>query len=343
LGIELGIAVSNKVARTMAVSLTLNLIMVYVICQYILWKENIGTVIKFFENSIFVAAIITIVASGGKLFTQRLGTDTEINANMLAMLSVYAMVICMYLMKESNYRWMYVLKIVAYVGIVLLSGSRKGLLMIASALLVISVVNGRKKLIRNLFFTVVALLVIYYMVMNVPVFYNIIGVRVEDLMSLVFEDTTKDNSLLNRQILIEEGWSYIEKNPWFGYGYDNFKLVSSIVGTYTGDFGLYSHNNYVEMLFGCGAIGTTLYYIPMVAILIGLIKNVRTHPCVVYLLAIFVAKHVVEYGYVSYYERIDAYVVAFVLGCLLWCKNKKDEEEKEKENAVNKETSGEPV
>ena len=333
-GTVLGIAIRNKIANTMVISLTLNLIMVFVICQYILWKRDLNKVIRFFENAIFITAIITIAVSRGTLFTGRLGSDTEINSNVLAMLSVYSMTLCLYLMKGSRFSWIYLLKIVVYISIVLLSGSRKGLLMIAISILLISVVNGRRKFIRNILISAIVLIVIYYLIMNVPVLYDIIGVRVEDLMSLVLEEKTEDGSLLTRQELIEIGWDYIKRNPWFGYGYDNFKLISGVDGRLSGIYGLYSHNNYIELLFGCGIIGTVLYYFPMLLILIGLIKNLKTHPCIVYLLAIFVAKHVVEYGYVSYYSRIDAYVVAFVLGCLLWCKNNKVEEDVEKHKDI---------
>ena len=55
----------------------------------------------------------------------------------------------------------------------------------------------------------------------------------------------------------------------------------------------------------------------MIYLLVKLIKMRKQDICVAYLLAIFVAKHAVEYAHVSYYARLDAYVIAIILGCLM--------------------------
>lgn len=334
-GANYGPELINKgVSMTMVTSLVLNLVMVYAISQYILWTDKPDKVLRIFELSIFITALITLVASAGSIATGRLGKGTEINANRLALLAVYGINMCMYFMKQKGGTKLLWLKIIFYVFIVLLSGSRKGLILIVLSVLLVNLIQGGgRAIIKNIITVAIVVFFLYLLVMKIPVLYNIIGVRVEELISLLTDDSTGDQSLIDRQLLIEAGWKLIGKHPWIGYGLDSFKVVSDIEGS--GNYNLYSHNNYIELLFGGGIIGTALYYLPLLGVLKGLIKNLKNHPCITYILTIFIAKHAIEYAYVSYYERMDTYIIAIILGCLLWCRNNKIEDEEVKEDAVN--------
>ena len=63
--------------------------------------------------------------------------------------------------------------------VILLTGSRKGLLVVALSVVVVRLVTERKKIIRNLLVCTGAALLVYFLIMNVSVLYNIVGVRVE--------------------------------------------------------------------------------------------------------------------------------------------------------------------
>ena len=333
--------INKTISMTMVVSLVLNLVMVYAICQYIQWKDDPEAILRVFELSIFLTAIIVLIASADTLATGRLGKGTMMNANRLAILSVYGIILCMYFANQSKKTKLNWFKIVFYVAIVLLTGSRKGIILIIISVFLVNLIRGgNHKIIKNVWTVGIVTLTLYLLIMNVPVLYNIIGVRIENLINLLAGNSTEESSLLNRQELIEVGWEYVKQHPWVGYGLDSFKIISDIDGS--GQYHLYSHNNYVELMFGGGIIGTVLYYVPMIGILVGLIKNLKTHPCITYVLAIFIAKHTIEYAYVSYYERVDAYIIGIILGCLLWCR-KKEVEEGEKENAINRETFEESI
>ena len=84
-----------------------------------------------------------------------------------------------------------------------------------------------------------------------------------------------------------------------------------------GEMGFYAHNNYIELLFGGGIIGFILYYTPVLHFLKKLIKGVHKHPCMPYLLAIWISKLAVEYAHVAYYMRMDAYITGVLIGCTL--------------------------
>lgn len=324
-----GDVINAGVVRTMVISLVLNLLMIYSISIYIKRRNDITAVIKTFEWSIFIVAFIVVVMSLSTITSGRLGGGTEINANVLAMLCVYGIIMCSCMLKNNIITPSgFCIKAAFYLLAVFLTGSRKGLLMIVVAAAVIMIINERKKLIFNILKILAVVAVLYLVVTQVPFFYNIIGHRVEDLLMLLTENQTTDYSLINRQRLIVIGLDYINENKWLGYGLDCFKLVSGISGT--GSYDLYSHNNYIELLFGSGIIGLVLYYIPMLWILIKLIKQLRRKAYAPYLLALFVSKLAVEYAYVSYYSRIDAYIIAVIIGILLHWDSEDNMEREEK-------------
>lgn len=323
--IKLGNAIDAKVATTMVRSLVWNLIMVYAIVQYIQWKGDLRFCLKLLETAIFLAATFVVVTSWRTLGTERLGTGTEMNANLLAMFCVYGLTLSLYLKRDSSRPTWYWAKIAIYILFVLLSGSRKGLTLILLVWLIISLAHGKKRMIRNVLLIAIGAFFLYYAVMNVDALYNVIGHRVENLLYFLQHGSTSEGSLDSRRQLVEFGWGYVQQNPWTGYGYDCFKVISPIRSS-TNEYNLYSHNNYVELLFGGGIFAFILYYVPMLLILKNLTRHLRTEPCVVYLLAIFAAKHAIEYAYVSYYSRVDAYLIAVILGALTYCENKRTEE-----------------
>lgn len=322
-----GNAIYPSVARTMVISLTLNFAMIFSIVQYVNMSDDVGRVLRITELGIFSTAFVVVILSVGSITEGRLGGGTEINSNMLAILCVYGFGLSMYLRKIGKLSqlssWG---RIAFYLLVILLTGSRKGLLMVLLTLMVVRFTQERRQLFKNLVIVGGSVAVFYILIMNVPVLYNIIGVRVEDLLATLAGEATEDASLEDRQRLVEIGLEYIKENPWIGYGYDCFKMISGIgANGYVrpGAVGFYSHNNYIELLFGGGIIGFSLYYLPVLYLLGKLLAGLRKDPCVPYLLAMLVSKLAMEYAYVSYYERVDAYIVAVILGCVLIAGNGK--------------------
>ncbi len=321
IGIVNETALRESIVTTMVRSLSLNLIMVYAIAQYVLWKKDLRSFLSLVEWGIFLVAVIVLVMSGGSVGEGRLGGETEMNANTLAMLVVSGMILCAYMINTGAPRGRYIFKIMFYVAIVLLTGSRKGLIMILLAVIIINAIHGRRQIVKNIIITAGVGFILYFLAMNVSFFYDIIGHRLEELIHMAFGDKTQDTSLINRQELIEIGWDYIKKRPWTGYGYDCFKLVSGIESN-TSSYFLYSHNNYIELLFGGGIIALSLYYLPILFLIFDMLKLLKKEPCMTYLLAILLTRLSVEYAVVSYYSRINAYITAIVLGCVLFCKER---------------------
>lgn len=333
--------INNVVAKTMVFSLTLNLVMIFCIVQYIIRTNNNNKVLNLFENAVFFAALLVVILSKGSLTTDRLGGGTEMNANELALLAVYGFIICVYRLDAIHKnRFFAFLKIVFYLAVVFLTGSRKGIIMIVAAIFLISIIGKKKKLLRNLFFFAIVSIVLYFILTKVEFFYNAVGYRLKDLFDFLNTGSTNDYSLKNRNQLIETGWYYIKLKPWTGFGYDCFKLVSGIKSS-TSQYFLYSHNNYIELLFSGGIFALVLYYLPILCLFFALFKQIKNNKIIQYVFTILVVKHIIEYAYVSYYSRIDAYVLAIVLGVYLVVKenNEQSVEGGAVPNALNNKTA----
>lgn len=313
-----GNVLNEDIVITMLTSLAINLVLVFFVAQYIVMSNDIKKVLRLFEWSVFCVAFAVFVMSINTITSGRLGLGTEINSNRLAMLCVYAIAVSIYFLLEQKKRSLLIfniLRIVFMLSIVLLTGSRKGIIMVIIAIVCIFLLSGRFKKLRYILLLAFVAIVLYFLVMKVEVFYNILGVRIEEFFELLESGEMESGSLSDRQTLIEIGLDYIEKKPWTGYGYDCFKLISGIDAS--SGYGMYSHNNYIEILFGGGIIGLTLYYLPMLYLLISLLRNIKDNKIFAFLAAILISKLAIEYAYVSYYERVDIYVYGILLGVLL--------------------------
>lgn len=329
LNIVAGNVIDNDVAKTMVISLTLNLLMTFCIVQYIYLSKNVYKILKITETSIFIAAMIVVLLSIETITEGRLGGGTDMNSNKLGILCCSAIILCLYFMSEYKGNKIFnIAKIAFYLFLILLTGSRKSLVMVLFAFILWSIIKGPKVFLTFIASGIFVFILLYVILMKIPLFYNIIGHRFEAFFEFFETNTTEDKSIIDRQALIEIGWQYILKKPWTGYGYDCFKTVSGL--GWNGGFFYYSHNNYIELLFGGGILGFSLYYLSILYLLISLIKKVKWDNSIKFLLIILISKLIIEYVYVSCFERIDSYLIAILVGVTLSVKK----EDKKAQGAV---------
>ena len=99
-------------------------------------------------------------------------------------------------------------------------------------------VNITKKL--ALFITiVVALLVLWYVMMNVEFFYNVMGFRFESMLN-TFIGKESDTSMNERAFFTEKAIELFKQHPIIGYGCNNFIQYMREIGN---SHVAYSHNN----------------------------------------------------------------------------------------------------
>ena len=149
----------------------------------------------------------------------------------------------------------------------LLTGSKKAIIYIISflGLYYVLKIDNFYTFVKYFFILIISILIILYMIFKVEFLYNIIGLRIESLISQVFgfgEVISKGDYLsdLLRIKLINDAVYFFKLHPLHGIGLANFEVI--------GTLGLYAHNNYAEISANLGLIGLSLYYIPIFIILI---------------------------------------------------------------------------
>ena len=224
-----------------------------------MYYKTVGNVEVVFQtykiSAVFACMPILIMGTGSALSGGRL-QNTGINSNFLGTFVAIAFLILIYQIigKKKTNILLNFFQIILFSSVILLSGSRSALLMVAICAYVLWVYRKPKRFIINSLLVIATVGVVLYVLLNVGFLYDLVGNRVEDLIVYVQVGEVDDNSLTARARFIETGWERFIKNPYLGYGADCFRTIAA---------GQYAHNNFIELLFSFGII-SILYYIPFV-------------------------------------------------------------------------------
>jgi len=102
--------------------------------------------------------------------------------------------------------------------------------------------------------------------------------------------------------MIQEGLRGWLKSPIFGHGIDSFRYFSQ--------YGTYSHNNYVELLYSTGIIGTSVYYGYSLILTYKLFKSKSANNIKWLLVMLCIAIFFYDYGAISYYIIVQQIFLA---------------------------------
>ena len=191
--------------------------------------------------------------------TYRLGSsvdDNEVgidNPNNIALNIIF-------LMMPFSYRFLYnndkkdAIPFIISTVLIMLTGSKKGMIGVFIYVIFFKLLRGSIKDVLYIFL-IVGFLV--GLVFQNDFLYNIIGQRLEGLLSLIglvdsstLSDTASSDELRGQMILL--GMDMWTKHPILGSGLGYFETNSPMR--------LYSHNNFVELLVTYGLVGMLIYY-----------------------------------------------------------------------------------
>ena len=264
-------------------------------------EEHIKTVLAFFSIATFILVIVLVARGdidlwGDWEYTGRFGNEVAGNSNTFATVYMFGASYSVYFIaysKNKTKKLLYIAAFVAQLLALIVSGGRKYILVTALVFWLIFLFKSDKHNRKHYFIgTVIGigiLILLSWAFMNIPYLYYNIGHRFE----AVFQENLQDVSVIRRGIMIQEGIQGWFEKPIFGHGADTFKYISV--------FGVYSHNNYVELLFNVGIIGALLYYGYSFILTFQLFKSKNTNNIKWILLMLCVAIFFYDYGAVSYY------------------------------------------
>lgn len=247
--------------------LIVNLILILFLLQY---DININDIKKIsWANVLSAGVLIFILFARGNLTgfstSNRFGEDLFGNSNILATLLMNSALYAIWLLVYSENKIIHKIAltlclVVSYYGM-FLSGGRKFIIIPAIFLYILLLFkkdsHGRKHLVKYTGVVIALVIAVYYLIMNVPAFYAVIGERMESLFSFIHTGhDISGKSAEIRATMIEIGFNRWLDSPIWGYGFDSFKHYNRLM---TGNF-YYSHNNYIELLYDLGIIGFAIYY-----------------------------------------------------------------------------------
>lgn len=296
--IHKGYALSNSTASFMLKVVLRNFLTLFFLYQY-LSQLNTDKIRKLLLVSFVIASIGLLIenfhASGSIIIR---GSKGGVNGNEQA---VNNAIILGWLLYEWNSQkkppyWL----IGILFGFIILAGTRKAIISVVLIGVLGFFLKKPNMILENSAKISFGVLVIFFIMFNVPFVYEIIGHRFETLFSIFENSSTSeiDSSTETRSHFIDIGLDYIFLNPWNGYGIDCFREIP-------GSYNTYSHNNYIELLFGVGIPGMLSFYLMYVYSLFLGIKNyfLKRSDSVILGLSILVTCLFSDYAMVSYFYR----------------------------------------
>lgn len=188
----------------------------------------------------------------------------------------------------------------------LFSSSRKALFLglLAPLLTVLMTTEKRGYAFRILVFVTISIAVLYFVMTN-ETMYNVLGQRIQRLITFASEDTG-DNSMRLRAKYIEIAKDMFAGSPIIGQGFRSFTRA---IG---GKSYVYCHNNYWQLLSEYGLVGFLIYYSMYVYCIYKLAKSFFTSKNSLSLtyLIFFVLLMVFEVGIVSITAKYQQLAIA---------------------------------
>ncbi|MGG0413133.1 O-antigen ligase family protein [Peribacillus simplex] len=280
--------------------------------QYCVNEEKLELILKFIVISSMILAITVLFNDFDSIINgERLGMGLEeFNSNDIGLKLSLSSIIVLYLLLKFKNK-IYLFPYVLLLSVTLLTGSKKSLLVLILGNLIFFLLGSGKYKIRNLILLFIMLSSIFYLIFNNETLYDILGSRLEDMLSAFsggkIESTHTDMVRIN---MTETGFQFFSEKPVFGYGLDSFKIL---YGNATGMF-TYSHNNYIELAVNLGLVGFILYYCMYFFILIKGFKLYKNNPkdkLILLSLVIVSILMVIEVGLVSYIDKF--YLILILL------------------------------
>ncbi len=304
-------ALNFDLAAFKAVQLFLILINVFIIYN-IITKYNLqdslmrGILLGSFINYVLV---LNVIHAPFNVFDQGRAMGTLGNANSLALAMVISILVSiMYLRKGKEiskifYYFQYINMLLA-IYMIILTASKKGILF-GSVLIVIYLILTAKnpKELLKLGAMSVIVIVVFLNVFKTDELQNSLT-RIEKRFSAFegqMQRSSSFGSTAERIHFIELGWSHFMDKPLFGHGIDNFRVYG----------GTYSHNNYIEILFGVGLVGLLLYY-SIFFFLLKKILNMEDNYLKIILTLVIFNLLMVNMAQVAYGAKLQIYFLLFI-------------------------------
>lgn len=319
-----GHAIDKTIAGAATQTVLLNLLFLWALVNYCEYIGSISEILRIFKWTVFAVCALCLLGGFNTVLAGERLKFLDMNPNALAMMASFAVILFVWdcTEREKDGKWLTEICVIGFLLLtILMTGSRKGLVIPIVGVYILTVFRKPGKFIFHSLAVVLLAGAVLYVLLNVPVLYNLIGYRIEPVLQYLQGEEYDEGSLTSRLGLIELAWEQSQNSPFWGHGLDCFRTLSAAYNTY-------SHCNYVELLFSLGWTGTIIFYFPY---LLGLlrtpyaIKQNRRYGSVA--VALMIPFLICNYFVVAYYVRI--YLVLPTIAMLVLRKGETNREVRE--------------
>lgn len=293
----------------------LKTLLVMLVIGYIIGKEiengdNIDQILFVTVLALFVVALYlyTSVDLNSFILTRIGQADTgRWNANDIGIMSSVGIMIGLTQLKKRSLLQKFILvamiALFAYIDIIM--ASRKAFIMLIMGLCGMRVLNNPTKLIRNILIIILGLCLTWYLILEIPFLYDLVGWRIEGMIAAIRGETSAaDSSALYRAMMLKSALETFGAHPVFGVGLDNFRYFNSVRVTY-------AHNNFAEVAADLGIVGIVGYYWIFAYIIIDFVRTFKNHDTVMNFLFVVIMVYLVNH--VAMVTMVD------MLQCIFIC------------------------
>lgn len=301
---------------------------------YFSMKQNQNDIIKYFKDfsvcTILICSIYLCIAESARFYSlipqiiagtswYRFGNNSDVNPNAIAIyfgIMSFAVVYYLFTQKLTLFhKLVYVGLIVLCIIVIILTGSKKGIILIVGEILTtVYIVFSRgtkiRKKLRVIILAIVLLLVGFYLLVNVPFIYNLVGHRIGDMFyQLGFANTyikssnLVGNSTILRSEMLKLALKMIIQKPIIGWGWNAFTVLSG--------YNLFTHNNYTELLVSMGVIGLIAFYWFHIHLFFRLIHTVKLTQ-VKFAISLLVIIMMLDMAMITIYDSVIEYLVVCI-------------------------------
>ena len=308
----------NVTAIRVSISVVQVGLIAFCILYYCVITQNIRRVLYAFVTAalVFCARFFLTVPISAWGQAERFEKYGIFGSNNPAMVMAYASIILIWMCffaKEKIRRKGLALSLVGmFMFISILMGTKKSLLIFIICLLIFLFGSAKDplKFVGRIVIVAVAFVVGYLLIMEVPMLYNSIGYRIQNVVGFL-SGGESDLSTIDRANHVTTAFGYFRQHPIAGLGQDGYRYTNARI--------TYSHNNYVELLANLGIVGFCMYYWLHVVILKESIKIFRFNMLpVCFIVAILIS----DIAVISYASEIGYALQGIIVALLCFEKNK---------------------
>ena len=217
--------------------------------------------------NIYIAINITMDNIKQVLFsTSRLGIygTGKVNANKLAFIYVFTIFFLIYFKSITKKRCLFNLLIIAFIALIILTKSKTAYIMLmyfvgAEYLIYKDCVVGYHKRMLQKFIAVILIAVFLISVFNIPFLYQMIGIRIESAIEMIFGIDNADDSTairLHRWSFATDLWISNIKRLLFGIGIGQYRCWHNLIYGSVG----WAESHFFQMLAEGGIVGIFIHY-----------------------------------------------------------------------------------